>query len=96
MGRHVLSPSGLEKWQTMTLAVVQGTLHYLAHMPLTSQYRSSYYHVQPKADIYAASSNIYILLTVLSCKKRWARGFFLGFFGGGGEMAVSMIVGHVC
>lgn len=82
----------------MTLAVVQGTLHYLAHLPLTSQYRSSYYYVQPKADISAAPSATYPV-TVLSCKqdgckKRWLRGFF-GFFGGG-EMAVSMIAGHVC
>lgn len=74
---------GWSKWQTMTQVVVQGALHYLAHLPLTSQYRSSYYNVQPKADIYAACSTIY-LLTILSCKqdvckKRWVRGFF-GFF----------------
>lgn len=50
MYRHLL---GWSKWQTMTQVVVQGTLHFLAHLPLISQYRSTYYFVQPKADIYA-------------------------------------------
>lgn len=56
-------------WQTMTQVVVQGALRYLAHLPLTIQYRSSHYFVQPKADIYADCSTTYPL-TILSCKQR--------------------------